>query len=131
MSINAGQLMDEAAVSLNNGRETAYRAAVHQAYYALFHRALFFANCFLRAEIKGSSQHKQLYEFMCNHRSCAFRTIGIALRSAVAYRVQADYEWSETVESERAQEHVEICKLMLQKVEGYIESFQSSAQETA
>nr|DAK35322.1 MAG TPA: hypothetical protein [Caudoviricetes sp.] len=131
MSINAGQLMDEAAVSLNNGRETAYRAAVHQAYYALFHRALFFANCFLRAEIKGSSQHKQLYEFMCNHSSGAFRAIGIALRSAAAYRVQADYEWSETVVLEHAEDHVASCKLILQKVEAYIESFQSSAQETA
>nr|DAN93737.1 MAG TPA: hypothetical protein [Caudoviricetes sp.] len=131
MSIDAGQLMDEAAVSLGNGRETAYRAAAHQAYYALFHRALFFANCFLGAKIEGASQHKQLYEFMGKHRSSAFRTIGIALRSAAAYRVQADYEWSTTVVLERTEDHVEICKLMLQKVEGYIESFQSSAQETA
>ena len=131
MSITAQNLSDAALVSLNGGNEAAHRAAVHQAYYALFHRTMYLAQHHLGAEIGDGSQHSQLSRFMKNHRNTPFNLIGRALESAAAQRVLADYIWEENITFEQAEEHVAKCQLNLQQVEGFIERFGQPPQTGA
>ena len=129
MSISTAQLSEAAAISLNGGTETAWRACVHQAYYALFHHTLLLANVFLNAGIEGGSQHEQLYRFMRHHRNGGFREIGQALMAATALRVRADYRLNEDLSFAEADGHLASCCRYLEKVEQYIQRFSEQSEK--